>query len=255
MKLTNSSLAFATLALSLSLTQAGCSQDAPETAIENPALATPVPAGMVRGAVLETMDAGGYTYVLMDTEDGHRWAAGPTSEVQVGDVVQTTEGMAMSGFQSKSLNRSFDVVYFTDTLENLSASAAVDPTAALPEGHPPLQPAGDIAPLPDTAVEAFEEGKDIAWLHANKDSLAGQSVSLRGTVVKYNPGILGWNFLHIQDGSGDAAGGSNDLTVTSKTEVAVGQTVVVTGNIILDKDFGAGYSFPVMMEDATIVTE
>jgi hypothetical protein len=85
--------------------------------------------------------------------------------------------------------------------------------------------------------------------------LAGESVSLRGKVVKYNANILGTNFLHIQDGSGDTADGSNDLIVTTKTEVAVGDTVVATGNIVLDKDFGAGYSYPVLMEDATVTVE
>ena len=105
------------------------------------------------------------------------------------------------------------------------------------------------------AVAAVEEGKDIAWVYANKDSLAGQPVSLRGQVVKYNANILGTNFVHIQDGSGDAADGSNDLIVTTQTEVAVGQTIVASGNIVLDKDFGAGYSYPVLMEDATVTVE
>ena len=106
-----------------------------------------------------------------------------------------------------------------------------------------------------TAVAAVEEGKDIAWVYANKDSLAGQPVSLRGKVVKFNANILGTNFLHIQDGSGDVADGSNDLTVTTHAEAEIGQTIVVSGTIILGKDFGAGYSFPVMMEDASITTE
>jgi hypothetical protein len=85
--------------------------------------------------------------------------------------------------------------------------------------------------------------------------LAGESVSLRGKVVKYNANILGTNFLHIQDGSGDAADGSNDLIVTTKTEVAFGDTVVASGSIVLDKDFGAGYSYPVLIEDATVTVE
>jgi hypothetical protein len=106
-----------------------------------------------------------------------------------------------------------------------------------------------------TAVAAVEEGMDISWVYANKDALADQPVSLRGKVVKYNADILGTNFLHIQDGSGDTADGSNDLIVTTKTEVAVGDTVVATGNIVLDKDFGAGYSYPVLMEDATVTVE
>ena len=96
---------------------------------------------------------------------------------------------------------------------------------------------------------------DIAYVYANTDQLAGNEITLRGKVVKYNPGILGWNFIHIQDGSGDAAEGNNDLIVTTKASTAVGETIVLTGNIVLDKDFGAGYSYPVLLEDARITTE
>ena len=98
-------------------------------------------------------------------------------------------------------------------------------------------------------------GYDIAYVYANKDELAGQAISLRGKVVKYNEGILGRNFIHIQDGSGDAEDGSNDLTVTSEDATAAGETIVVTGTIVLNRDFGAGYSYALLMEDAAISTD
>jgi hypothetical protein len=167
----------------------------------------------------------------------------------VGDVVQTNAGMPMQQFTSKTLNRTFDVIYFSGALENLTATPAMPeghPNTALPPGHPSTSAESMAA---DTAVAAVEEGKNIAWIYANKDSLAGESVSLRGKVVKYNANILGTNFLHIQDGSGD------DLIVTTKTEVAFGDTVVASGSIVLDKDFGAGYSYPVLIEDATVTVE
>ena len=241
------------MAASMLFVISGCTksdQDAAPAVADNPALAAPVPDGMVRGPVVETMDAAGYTYVLLDLGEEQRWYAGPVTAVSMGDVVQTENGMSMGPFTSKALNRSFDDLYFVGTLGNLSA-----PT--MPPGHPttPAQSDANQAAIVDVAVAALEDGQDIASVYANKDSLAGQQVSLRGTVVKYNAGILGWNFLHIQDGSGDVADGSNDLTVTSHAEAEVGQTVVVSGTIILDKDFGAGYSFPVMMEDASLTAE
>jgi hypothetical protein len=251
--------------LGLLLVTAGCDKAEKTAVADNPALATPVPAGMVRGTVLETMDSGGYTYVLVETDQDQRWAAAQQAAVSVGDVVQMGTGMPMTGFTSKTLNRTFDVLYFVDGLQNLSAPAvaATQGAAALPEGHPatgmpPGHPSVDAAggtAAADTSVAALEPGQDIAWLHANRDSLAGEQVSLRGTVVKYNEGILGWNFIHLQDGSGDVADGSNDLTITSKATTAVGETVVVTGTVILDKDFGAGYAFPTMIEGATIAAE
>jgi hypothetical protein len=243
-------LATATLAAGLLFTLAACTDNAGEPAAGNPALAAPVPEGMIRGTVLETMDAAGYTYVLLDTTEGQRWVAAQQTPVAVGDIVQTNRGMAMQNFTSRSLSRSFEVIYFSGALQNLSA-------ATLPSNHPTTAAAPVAAEtmVANPAVAAVEDGKDIAWVYANKDSLAGQQVSLRGNVVKYNANILGTNWLHIRDGSGSAGDGSNDLIVTSAAEAAVGDTVVVTGNIILDKDFGAGYRYSVLMEDASLAVE
>ena len=249
-------LAVATMTLSLLAPLAGCSKSADEPAAENAALATPVPAGMIRGTALETMNSGGYTYVFMDTGQDQRWVAALETPVQVGDVVQTDEGMAMTGFTSKTLGRTFNVVYFVSGLQNLSGSSQPPAQAAgeMPPGHPDISSGGQAASAA-VDVAAYEEGKDIAYVYANKSELAGQPITLRGKVVKYNSGILGWNFIHIQDGSGDAGASSNDLIVTSKAETAVGDVVVLSGTIVLDKDFGAGYSYPVLLEDASITTE
>jgi hypothetical protein len=234
-----SKLALAGMTASL-LWAVGCTEAEQEPVADAAALTSPIPEGAIRGTVLETMDAGGYTYVLMDTGEEQLWVAGGQISVQVGDVVQSTQGMPMSNFESKSLNRTFDTVYFVDRLENMSVAVmpADHPQMELPEGHPSIDDTAAVIPA------------DVS-----KDTLAGQQVSLRGEVVKYNDGILGWNFIHIQDGSGDAADGSNDLTVTSHDATAVGETVVLTGTIILSKDFGAGYSFPVLMEGASITKE
>jgi hypothetical protein len=221
------------MTLSLLAPLAGCSKSADEPAAENAALATPVPPGMVRGTVLETMNSGGYTYAFMDTGQDQRWVAALEMPVTVGDVVQTDEGMAMSGFTSKTLNRTFNVVYFVSTLQNLSGGSPPSAQASgeMPQGHPDIS--AGAATTAVAAIEAYEEGKDIAYVYANKDELAGQPLTLRGKVVKYNPGILGWNFIHIQDGSGDAAAGSNDLIVTTKADTAVGETIVLSGTIAL----------------------
>ena len=248
--------AVAAAALSLLLAVTGCSESADEPTVENAALSTPVPPGMVRGEALETMDSGGYTYVFMDTGQDQRWVAALETPVAVGDVIQTDQGMAMSGFTSNTLNRTFNVVYFVGSLQNLSGGSQPMAQASdeLPAGHPDVT--GGAAPAAAVSnVEPFEQGRDIAYVYANKDDLAGSEITLRGRVVKYNPGILGWNFIHIQDGSGDAAAGNNDLIVTTKADTAVGETVVLTGNIVLDKDFGAGYSYPVLLEDASVTAE
>ena len=250
MKSITSSLVAASVMAGALLLLAGCNEPVEEPVAENPALTTPIPDGMVRGTVIETMDSGGYTYVLLEIETEQRWVAGPQTAVQVGDIIQTGQGMAMQPFTSKTLNRTFDVLYFVGVLGNLS-------NPVMPANHPttPDMAATAEAEVGDVSVAALQDGQDIASIYAANDTLAGQQVSLRGKVVRYNSNILGWNFIHIQDGSGDVADGNNDLIVTSHDETAVGQTVVVTGTVILDKDFGAGYSFPILLEDASITVE
>ena len=235
------------LAASLLIALSGCTESAQAPVAENPVADVAVPAGMVRGTVLETMDAGGYTYVSVDTGQGQLWAAGPKTTVKVGDVVQFSQGMPMNQFQSNTLNRTFELLFFVDSIANLTTPAEAKASPSMPAMSQPA--------VADVNVAELEAGQNIAWVYANTDSLADQSVSLRGKVVKYNSNILGWNFLHIRDGSGDAAEGNHDLAVTSKATTAVGDTVVVTGTVVLDKDFGAGYIFPVLLDDASITSE
>ena len=244
------------LLAALLLTQIGCTQSAQESVADNPALTSPVPDGMVRGTVLETLNAGGYTYVFIETDQDQRWVAVPKTAVLVDDVVLTQQGMAMPNFESKSLNRTFERVYFAGGLQNLTAPTlpAGQQEAALPSGYSTTEDTHAEVPLGSKVAE-FKPGQNIAYLYANRDVLTGQKISLRGEVVKFNSNILGTNFIHIQDGSGDVADGSNDLAVTSKAVTTVGETVVVTGTVIQNKDFGYGYKFPVLLGNASISSE
>jgi len=92
-------------------------------------------------------------------------------------------------------------------------------------------------------------------LWADRKALAGKTVIVRGKVVKFNGGILGLNWTHIQDGSGSEKDGTHDLTITSVGDARVGDVVTVTGTVFIDKDFTAGYFFPVIIQNATIVVK
>lgn len=102
------------------------------------------------------------------------------------------------------------------------------------------------------AVAADAKPSTVASLYKDKAGLAGKTVSAQGKVVKVNNGIMGRNFLHVQDGSGKAADGNNDLIVTSTQTAAVGDQVTISGVVVLNRDFGAGYSYPLLIEQATI---
>lgn len=227
--------------------------------------------GGFSGKVAATMNSAGYTYVQVDTGSKKIWAATTQFPVKVGDRVTVGPGTAMDHFHSKTLNRDFDVVYFTGSINVDGAPAASIPT--LPPGHPPINGAAvpAIPNLPPghpsltappgsavvdlTGIKKAEGGETIEEIYAGKAKLAGKAVSVRGRVVKYNASILGRNWLHVRDGSGNADKGDNDLTVTTTTPAALGATVLVNGIISTNRDFGAGYKYNVIIEDAKVTVE
>ncbi len=94
--------------------------------------------------------------------------------------------------------------------------------------------------------------KTVAALYKDKAALAGKTISAQGKVVKVNNKIMGRNWFHVQDGTGDAKTSSNDLVVTTKQDIAVGDQVTLTGVVAVNKDFGSGYSYPLLIEDAAV---
>ena len=215
--------------------------------------------GAINGKVLETTNTSDYTYLQVDTGSNNVWAAAPKFAVKVGDTVSIAAGMPMEKYHSKTLNKDFDVVYFTDQVRVGAGGAKPLPEGQIPElpkNHPPIPnvSASSAKPKIDlTGIKKVEGGKSIAEIYAAKSKLSGQQVKVRGKVVKYNGGIMGKNWLHLRDGTGED--GSNDLLVTSATDVKLGDTVIVAGKLALNKDFGANYKYSVMIEDAQVSVE
>lgn len=105
-----------------------------------------------------------------------------------------------------------------------------------------------------TPVRSMAAGAatSVATLWKTRTTLAGKTVTVRGKVVKYHAEILGVNWIHLQDGTGSAADGSNDITVTSAAAAKVGESITVTGTVTVNKDLGSGYKYPVIIEKASI---
>jgi hypothetical protein len=195
------------------------------------------------------MDAASYTYIRVRGESGEVWAAAPQFPVKVGQQVRIPLEMPMKNFRSTALNRDFPLIYFVtkvtvaDGSVTSGASAASDP-------HGAQRP----APAVTTPMPPPVGGMMIASVWAGRKDLSGKQITVHGVVVKYNPGILGVNWIHLQDGTGTAADGSNDITVTSTEPIAIGigDVVVATGSVSVDKTIGEGYSYPVLVEKARL---
>ena len=113
--------------------------------------------------------------------------------------------------------------------------------------------AGTINNVLSAEADKFAAAQDtikVEEVFAKKDVLNGRKITVKGEVVKFNSGIMGKNWVHIKDGSGNP--GTNDLTATTQDTVKIGDKVIVTGTLAVGKDFGAGYMYDAIIEDATI---
>ena len=202
------------------------------------------------GTVLETMDASGYTYMRLETASGEMWAAVNKTKVVKGDKVTVANAMPMDGFQSKTLNRTFDKIVFGVLAVPGGAAPATKEQMAAQHG----QASGGPEEMPDVKVPKAEgaNAKTVAELWALRASLNGKDVAVKAKVVKATAGVMGKNWLHMRDGSGSKATKDNDLTVTTDANAKVGDVVTVSGTVSVDKDFGAGYAYPVIIENAKL---
>ena len=196
-------------------------------------------AGTIEGTLTERIDAPPYSYLRIATAGGEKWAAVQQTDAAAGAKVSVA-GAVMEGFESKTLGRRFDRIVFG----TLGAAESPHATAA---------PAPAVSP--GVAIEpASEPGSTtIAKLFADKTALAGKQVVVRGKVVKLNSGILGKTWIHLQDGSGSPEAGDHDLAVTTVDAVKLDDVVTVRGPVSLDRDFGSGYRYTVIVENATIL--
>jgi hypothetical protein len=245
---------------------------APSAAANPPGpAAAPAPARQpLRGQVLEATTAGGYTYLRLKTAAGEVWAAVQAADVRPGAQVTIERPITMENFESKSLKRSFDKIVFGQ----LAGAAATGTTAAkdppgppgmamgmpgatshpaLAAGHGAAAPAGAlVAKVPKMPKAEGPDGHTVADVVTGRIRLKDKTVAVRGQVVKLSVGVLGKNWVHLQDGSGSAAEGSHDLVVTTQDRPAVGDVVQVRGTVRTDVDVGAGYRYAVLLEGATL---
>jgi hypothetical protein len=226
------------------------------------------PLGASSGKVVQKLDANIYTYIRLDDGSGNEtWAAVPKTQLEIGEPIALKGGTVMRNFYSKTLNRTFDSIIFAAGViraggdknaqiqtaamvgsdVNRSGIAAPGPTPQTRGGH-------STAPLTKLKIEksTAQNGYTVGELFEKAASLNKQKVTVKGQVVKVNPDIMGRNWLHIQDGTGDVAKNTHDLVVTSTDIAEKGAIISIEGTVAVDKDFGFGYRYNVIVEDAVL---
>jgi hypothetical protein len=202
-------------------------------------------ATVVKGEVVEIKDVEGFSYLRLKTQQGETWAVVGQAPVKKGDQVTIKDAMVNHDFRSRTLNKTFKTIYF-GTLVGAPA-ARYDMTKA----HAGI----DMTAVPGHIHVAKAKGENahtVEEIIKQSARLKGSQVVVNGKVVAYHPDIMGRNWIHLRDGSGSAADKTDDLLVTSKQSTKVGDTITARGIVRTDKDFGAGYYYKVLVEEATL---
>ncbi|MBU5612755.1 DNA-binding protein [Geomonas azotofigens] len=232
------------------------------------------------GKVLETMDGGGYTYVNLQNGPEKVWVAIPLMKVKVGQQLSLMPGFEMKNFTSKGLNRKFDRVIFSGGLANADkiemspaaikavhqgvpaaqkgAPAAKSASASAPAAAaatPAPASSSAAAPLPLAKNQKVTKAKGpnaytIAEIYAKSKKLEKKPVVVRGRVVRVSQKIMKRNWIHLVDGTGSSAKKTDDLVITSKDLPKEGDVVTVSGTLYNNLDFGSGYRYNVLVQDA-----
>lgn len=201
------------------------------------------------GKILKSMDSGGYTYIHLRKKDGRKqWVAIPKTKVTVGKNIDLVSGEEFKNFESKTLNRTFDSIVFSLGPVPKKGKDGVQAGLATPGSTGAMVAAEKMS----VAKAPGKNTYTVAELFAQKGTLNGKKVVVRGKVVKVVPRIMKMNWIHLQDGTGSAGKKNHDLVVKTKALPAMGETVTVSGTLLKDKDYGSGYKYDVLIDEADI---
>ncbi|NEW78511.1 MAG: hypothetical protein GZ086_03605 [Gelidibacter sp.] len=195
--------------------------------------------------VKEALDGGSYIYLNVDENGQNYWMAIANIPVTVGDTYYYDGGMMMKDFESKQLKKTFDEIVFVNTIRTTEIMA--ETVAEVENTHT----AAPSVIENDVKIEKPKNGTSLSELFSAKKSFSAKSIIVKGKVVKVNNGIMDKNWVHIVDGT--QFENRNDLTITTTETVNIGDIVTFKGVIVLDKDFGQGYVYDILMEEAKLV--
>ena len=191
--------------------------------------------------VIEKIPAGGYVYIKVLEKEKEYWMAIPGRPVEIGATYYYDEGaMEMGKYESKSLNRTFENIVFAQGIREAKNAVKKTEKRIVNKGKSNV-----------VNVDKAPNGIRIATLFENLKEYQNKQVIIKGQVIKVNNGILGVNFIHLQDGT--KGNGEFDITVTSNHKFKVGEVVTIKGTVVLNKDFGSGYTYDVLIEKAVIL--
>jgi hypothetical protein len=198
--------------------------------------------------VAEVIQASNYTYLKVKDNQLERWVAVSKQEINPGDVYYYDGALLMNNFSSKELNRTFDEIYF---VSQISKTPIVQKKFGT--GMPAHSGKIETQKLSSITLEKAAGENTIADVFEKRVEFTAREFEIRGVVVKVNKQVMGKNWIHIQDGT--EFNGKFDLTITSQDLPEMNEEVTFRGKLSVNKNFGSGYSYEVIMEDAVLLNK
>lgn len=204
------------------------------------------PTGELHGVVIqEVLPTERYVYLRVTEGEEEFWLATRKMEVVKGGTYYYRDGLLKTNFESKEYNRVFEKVYLVSNL--VPEKHGGDSGTPIPvESHGPAEGAGVLSSGGDINRAGSVKIADIV---KNPQAYEGKKVQVSGVCVKINPNIMGRNWIHLQDGSQD----DYDFVVTSNSYVAEGAVVSLEAVVGIDRDFGAGYRYSLILENGKVL--
>jgi hypothetical protein len=232
---------------------------------------------VLRATIIESKDVTNYTYLLLEDKTGKVWAAIPKTPVKTGDEIAISDIAVMKDFHSKTLEKTFDLILFAVPSEGCPfkgsegeivsempsgmmpgkmplamVSQAATPHAAMPAMGDSSKKSRAIPEDIKVSKAVGEDAYTIEEIYSKKEELSQKTITVRAIVVKFMPQIMEKNWIHIQDGTGSAEKGNNDIAVSTLDTAEVGDEVIIKGTLGIDKDFGMSCAFSTLIEEASI---
>ncbi|NNK82873.1 MAG: hypothetical protein HKO92_07105 [Flavobacteriaceae bacterium] len=182
----------------------------------------------------EFHDVGGYTYVKVLEDYKEYWIAIPKTKIEVDKAYAFVGGAKMKNFESKELNKTFDEILFVEGLYTKGEKKDANKNEQKHE-----------------LIAQPEGGTQVSVILKDPESFKEKTITVKGKVVKVNNGILDRNWVHITDGT--SHNNKFNLTFTTQEKVNVGDIITFKGVVALDEDFGFGYVYPILVEQAALV--
>ncbi|MCF8272395.1 MAG: GW dipeptide domain-containing protein [Flavobacteriaceae bacterium] len=197
--------------------------------------------------VKEILPTANYTYLQVLEGEKNFWIAVNNSDAKVGETYFYVGGLLKENFESKALNRIFDELYLVGNLVSSNHGNQLNSNNVNHENDSKSKSIVSNSIKPNIVTQ--KGSIKISEIVSNSKKYEGKTIQIDGECTKINVGIMGKNWIHLKDGSKD----DYDLVITSDELVSVGSVVTIKGDVVLNKDFGSGYKYDLIIENGVLV--